>query len=256
MDAARTVLKVLAVCCLCNMASHAQPTGILGGPDGGEGLGVTMEITELAVNDSTLTLSYNIINGTMRDAWVCSSIDSSKPFEVFLAPDKQTLLIRKRLDVPTTGMWRPREPIGTYVRITPGASLADSVRITVPVSPRFLYAGPDTDTAELAETMTHLALEIGYYDADLPAIIRSIIALADKSGLTILDVPGGLLDTYFRGLRVRSTLGGFDLVNKDPYGQGRVSVAYSQQALTDEKVLRVDVNNVSIPYKGCSQKAD
>jgi hypothetical protein len=25
MDAARRVLKVLAICCLCNMASHEQP---------------------------------------------------------------------------------------------------------------------------------------------------------------------------------------------------------------------------------------
>jgi hypothetical protein len=126
------------------------------------------------------------------------------------------------------------------------------VRIAVPVSPRFLYAGPDT--TELAQTVTCLALEIGYYDADLPLIIRSVIGVAEKSGLTISDVPGSLLDTYFRGLRLRVVLGDFDRVNKDPYGQGRVSIAYSQQALTDEKVLRVDVNDVSIPYKGYGEK--
>jgi hypothetical protein len=255
MDAARRILKVLAICCLCNMASHAQPTGTVGGPDDGEGLGVTMEIMELTVSDSTLTLSYNIMNGTDYDAWVCSSIDSSRPFEVFLTPDRQTLVIRKRLDVPTSAVWRPSGPgPGTYVRIAPGASLADSVRVAVPVNPVFVYAGPDT--TEVAQTVTGLALEIGYYSADLPAVIRSILAVAEKSGLTVADVPGGLLDTYFRGLRVQSTLGGFDLMNTDPYGQGRVSVAYSQQALTDEKVLRADVNNVAIPYKGYSQRAD
>jgi len=73
MDAARRILKLLAICCLCNMASHAQPTGTVGGPDDGEGLGVTMEITELDVNDSTLTLRYNTRNGSDRDAWVCTS---------------------------------------------------------------------------------------------------------------------------------------------------------------------------------------
>ncbi len=206
----------------------------------------------LAVNASTLTLSYNIINGTGRDAWVCSSSASSQPFEVFLTSDKHTLLIRKRLDVPSTAMWRPPGPVGTYVRIAPGASLADSVRIVVPVSSRFLYASPDT--TELAQTVTRLALEIGYYDGDLPAVIRSIIAVAEKSGLTPLDVPPGLLDTYFRGLRVRAVLGFFDRENKDPYGQGRISISYSGQALTDEKVLRVNVNDVSIPYKGYSEK--
>jgi hypothetical protein len=254
MNAAGRILKVLAVCCLCNMASHAQPAGTGSSPELSQASGVTMEITELDVNDSTLTLSYNIVNGTDRDAWVCSSSASFEPFEVFLTSEKQTLLIRKRLDVPSTAMWRPPGPVGTYVRIAPGASLADSVRIAVPVSPRFLYAS--RDTTALARTVTRLALEIGYYDADLPLIIRNIIAVADKSGLAIHDVPWGILDTYFRGVRVRAVLGDFDSVNKDPYGQGRVSIRYSGQALTDEKVLRVDVNNVSIPYKGYSEQEE
>jgi hypothetical protein len=170
---------------------------------------------------------------------------------VFLASDKQTLLIRKRLDVPTNAIWGLGPPTGTYVRIAPGTSLADSVRIALPVSPRFLYAS--RDTTELAQTVTRLALEIGYYDADLPLMIRSIIAVAEKSGLAIRDVPPSLLDTYFRGVSVRALLRDFDLVNKDPYGQGWISITYTQQALTDEKVLRRDVNNVSIPYEGYSQ---
>ncbi len=245
MNSIRRTAKLLAVCCVCSVLSSAENAE---GPDMSEPAGVTMETTELDVSDSTLTLSYNITNGTGRDAWVCSSIDSSEPFEAFLTPDKQALLIRKRLDVPTTAMWRPPGPVGTYVRIAPGASLADSVRIAVPVNPTFLYAS--SDRTELAQTVTGLGLEIGYYDADLPLMIREIIAVAEKSGLTVLDVPGSLLDTYFRGLRVRGLLGNFDLVNKDPYGQGWVSIAYTQQALTDEKVLRVEVNNVSISYEG------
>ena len=250
MSRVRRIAKLLAIGCVCAAMSLAEGTKE---PAVSNGAAVAMEITELAVSDSTLTLSYNIMNGTDLDAWVCTSIDSSRPFEVFLTPDRQTLVIRKRLDVPTSAIWRPSGPgPGTYVRIAPGASLADSVRIAVPVNPVFVYAGPDR--TEVAQTVTGLALEIGYYRADFPALIRNILAVAEKSGLTVADVPGGLLDTYFRGLRVRSTLGGFDLVNKDPYGQGRVSVAYSQQALTDEKVLRVDVNNVSIPYKGYSER--
>jgi len=121
----------------------------------------------------------------------------------------------------------------------------------VPVTPAFLYAS--SDTTELVQTVTRLALEIGYYDADLPVMIREIIRVAEKPGLTTLDVPGSLLDTCFRGVRTRGLLGDFDLVNKDPYGQGWVSIAYTQQALTAEKVLRVDVNNVSIPPKGRRQ---
>ncbi len=250
MNTVRRIAKLLAICCVCAVMSLAEGTKE---PDMNKAGGVTMEITDLNINDSTLTLGYKVVNGTDYDAWVCSSIASSQPFEVFLTPDKQTLLIRKRLDVPTAAMGRTSLPVGTYVRIAPGASLADSVRIAVPVSPVFLYASQDT--TEVVQEVTGLALEIGYYDADLPAIIRSVIAAAGKSGLTIRDVPASLVDTYFRGLRVQLSLGDFDQVNKDPYGQGRVSIAYSAQALTDEKVLRVNVNSVSIPYKGYSQNA-
>lgn len=247
MNTVKRTARLLAICCVCTVLSPADEAEE---PDMSEPARVILKITDLDINESTLTLSYTIINETDRDAWICSSIAASpKPFEVFLTSDKRTLLIRKRLDVPTTAIWRPPGPVGTYVHIAPGASLADCVQIGVPVSPRFLYA--TLDRTELAQTVTtDLALEIGYYDADLPGIIREIIAVAEKSGLTIGDVPGSILDTYFRGLRVRGVFADFDLVNKDPYGQGWVSIPYSRQALTDEKVLRVDVNNVSIAYEG------
>ena len=213
--------------------------------------GVTMEILDLDVNESTLALSYNIRNGTNRDAWVCNSI-GSVPFEVFLTSDKQTFLIRKRLDVSSNTIWRGPSPVGTYARIAPGVALTESVQVALPASPTFLYAS--RGATEVAQTVTCLALEIGYYDEDLPALIHGIIGVAEKSGLTSQDVPPNILDTYFRGLRVRGVLGNFDRVNKDPYGEGCVYIAYSGQALTDEKVLRVDVNNISISYKGYSER--
>ena len=122
------------------------------------------------------------------------------------------------------------------------------MQIALPVSPTVLYASEYT--AESAQPARRLALEIGYYDEDLPALIHNIFAVAEKSGLTIRDVPANILNTYFRGLMVRGALGGFDLVNKDPYGQGFVYIDYSYQALTGEKILRVDVNDVSIPCGG------
>jgi hypothetical protein len=246
MDAARRVLKVLAICCLCNMASHAQPTGAVGGPDDGDGLGVAIEIAELDVNDSTLTLSYNIINGSDRDAWVCTRV-GSLPFEVFLASDKQTLVIRKRLDVPRTQIWDSPLQIGEYVRVAAGASLPESVQIAVPVTPSVIHAV--ASAPESRQPVRRLALEIGYYDEDLPASIHSILAVAVKSGLMPADVPDNILDTYFRGVRLRVALESFDRLNKDPYAEGRVKILYNDQALTGEKVLRVDVNDVSIPYK-------
>jgi len=215
-----------------------------------EGAAVAMEITELDVNDSTLTLGYKIVNGTDRDAWVCDKI-GPMAFEVFLTADKQTLLIRKRLDVPSSRMWRDI-PVGRYVRMAPGESLAESVQITLPASPRIQYA--NEYATESAQPVGRLALEIGYYDEDLPALIHSILDVAKKSGLTSADVPVEILDTYFRGLRVRGVLGSFDQMNPDPYGQGYVNIFFSSQALTGEKILRADVNNVSISYKGYSER--
>jgi hypothetical protein len=244
MNAVREILKWLGICCLCAIMS---PPGGENGPDMIRDAAVAVEITKLDLNESRLSLSYSIKNGTSRDAWICSEVGSI-PFEVFLTSDKQTLVIRKRLDVPCSRRWRGLAPVGAYVRVAPGASLVESAEIALPVSPAVLYASGYA--TESTQPVRHLALEIGYYDEDLPALIHSIFAVADKSGLTSLDVPADILDTYFRGLRVRGVLGGFDDMNKDPYGQGCVRIVYSDQALTGEKVLRLDVNDVSIPYKG------
>ena len=56
--------------------------------------------------------------------------------------------------------------------------------------------------------------------------------------------------TYFRGIAARRALTAYGLLNKDPYGEGRIYIDYSYQALTGEKVLRVEINGVSIPYDG------
>jgi len=247
MNTARRIIRVLAICCVCNMASHAGRAKEAGGPDNSKEIGVTIELTKLEVSDSFLGLSYKISNGSDREAWVCNDVGHI-PFEVFLTYDKQTLLIRKRLDVPSRTRWRGPSPVGTYVRIAPGASLTESVQIALPVSPNTEYAFEYT--TEFAQPVRHLALEIGYYDEDLPALIHSIIGVAEKSGLTSRDVPANILNTYFRGLVVRGGLAGFDLVNKDPYDRGLVYVNYSYQALTGEKILRVDVNDVAVPYAG------
>jgi len=249
MNLLKRIMKLLAICCVCTVMSPADEEK---SPDMSKDAGVRMEITRLEVSDSTLALSYNIRNGSDREAWVCNDIGHI-PFEVFLTFDQQTLLIRKRLDVPSKSRWRGPSPVGTYVRIAPGASLTESVQIVLPVSPNTEYAFEYT--TEFAQPVRRLALEIGYYDEDLPALIRSIIGAAEKSGLTSRDVPANILNTYFRGLIVRGELAGFDLVNKDPYDRGLVYINYSYQALTGEKILRVDVNDVSIPYKGHSEGA-
>ncbi len=245
MDAARRILKVLAICCLCNMASHAQPADPVESPDAGKGLTVTIELTKLEVTDTSLGLTYKIRNSSDHNVWACSEV-SSIPFEVFLMDDRQTLLIRKRLDVPTTVAWHRPPAAGTYVRLGPGAAQAESLLLALPVAPSTVYASPAT--AEPAQIIRRLALEIGYYDEDLPALVRSILDVAEKFNLEGGTPDPNLERTYFRGLAVRRALASYGTMNKDPDGTGCVHIDYSYQALTGEKVLRMEISGVAIPY--------
>jgi len=208
--------------------------------------GVTIEISTVDVNDSLLTLSYDIKNESDHEAWICS--ESGPPFEVFLALDTQTLVIRKRMDVPAYNVWDRAVPLGTYVRVIPGASLTESVRIALPVTSVIAYSAKKT--TEVTQTVTRLTLEIGYFDEDLPGLIHSICAVADTWTLPHIDIPLDTFHAYFRGVAIRNGLGEyFDRLNPDPYAEGQVHIRYSQHGLI-EKILRADVNDVCIPYSG------
>ena len=244
MSTSMRIMAMVALCCVCNMGSDAGQAQQADGQDAVDETGVTIELTKLEVSDSSLELDYKITNSSDDDVWVCSK-PSSIPFEVYLTHDPQTLLIRKRLDVPSTFIWSRPPAAGTYVRIVPGATQMDSMRLDLPVTPRSVYAsvGP-----EVPQTVRRLVLEIGYYDEDLPALVRSILDVAGNCSPQSWYVYPDFLKTYFRGLLVRNSLSGFNAINKDPYGEGRVSIEYSYQALTGEKVLRVEINGVSIRY--------
>ena len=217
---------------------------------------VTIELTKLDVNDTNLELRYKIKNGTNHDVWICGGVGLiAKPFEVFLAEDARTLVIRKRLDVPTHLIWRSGPPSGMYVRLSPGEERLESLSLNLPVQPNFVFVGPGR--TQVTQNARFLSLEIGFYDEDLPALVRSILAEAEKFNSTIYDANMDILKDYFKGLLVRGSLGGldtFETINKDYLNKGQVVINYSYQALTGEKVLRITVDGVSIPYEGPVQQ--
>jgi hypothetical protein len=247
------IVKVLTICCLCNIASHAQPAGGVNSPDDDKGTAVAIELTKLEITDASLTMSYEIRNASDHEVWVCSEVKrGGAPFEMFLTQDRQTLLIRKRLDVPAFGIWRgPPEP-GRYVRLSPGVVRPESLRIDLPATGRFSYARQTLEV--FAETAKRLVLEIGYFDENLPALLRSIRAVCDQFSdagwkLYTARLNPDMWQTYFRGLHAyRAALVFFDR-NKEPDGEGSAYLDYSAQALT-EKVLRMEINGVGIAYKG------
>lgn len=248
-----TVVRILGVCCLCNIASHAQRVGALNGPNDSKGQAVTMELRKLEITDASLGLSYTIKNESDHEVWICSEVCvTSIPYEMYLTHDQQTLLIRRRLEVPTFKVWaRPPAP-GKYTRLRPGAVQPESLLIDLPARPTFLYAPQTTEV--VAQTVRRVVLEIGYFDEDLPALLRSIRAVGDQFSnegwkLYTARLNPDMWQTYFRGLRAHTAAGDFGIINKDPESKGYAYLNYSYQALI-EKVLRMEINGVGIPYKG------
>jgi hypothetical protein len=224
MSRAIRIMGLLAICLLCTLTSHLRPVGAENGLADSQEKGLTIELSGPEITASSLRLDYTIRNGSDHEVWVCSELskNSSKPYEIFLAPDQQTLLIRKRLDVPSVYTWRRRPAPGEYVRLNAGAALTESLLIDLLAKPIFLFSAQSRQA--VTQTAHRLALETGYYDEDLVALVRSILAVADQ-----LSAEGWRLDskldpsvgkTYFRGLGVRSNLSGFDTINEDPEGKG------------------------------------
>jgi len=217
-------------------------------PNNNEEKVVTVELTKLDVNDTNLELQYKIKNGTDHDVWICDNVNTiANPFEVFLAKDAQTLVIRKRLDVPSSHIWHA-QPGSWYVRLRPGEELPQSLSLNLPVQSSFVFAS--AGRTRVTQNARCLTLEIGFYDEDLPALIRSILQEADKFSGTF-DADSAIKKEYFRGLWVRGSLGFIGL--EEAYNKGRFMILYSYQALTGEKVLRIKIDGVSIPYKGAVQ---
>ncbi len=240
------LIMAITVCVL--LAGRAQADSVED-PNNKERKNVTIELTKLDVNDTTLELGWKIKNNTDHDVWICDSIGSEINFEVYMAEDNRTLVIRRRLDVPSHYGWRS-PPSGRYVRLHPGEIRPESLLLNLPVQFRFVYASRGTKVTKCAR---YIALEIGFYDEDLPALIRSILQEAEKFSGTVSDIDVAIFKDYFRGLWVRERFGSlkfFDAINKDPYSEGWVEFYYPYQALTGEKILRILVDGVSIPYDG------
>jgi hypothetical protein len=215
---------------------------------------VSMELTHFEITDANLELGWKIRNNTDHDVWICDSIDEDAKYgyEVFLTADSQTLLIRRRLDVPSSAIFGQR-PYGRYIRIRRGETRQESLVLNLPVQTGILYPSHgSTYVTECARCM----VEIGFYDEDLPAMVRNILQVAEKLGTTNFPSNFAIIKDYFRGLGVREWFGPlevFDALNPDFYVEGKVLITYSYQALTGEKVLRILIDGVSIPYDGYVQ---
>jgi len=240
------LLIFLIICTLSPQGVKAEDVNDL---DTGQDSAVAIELTKFDLNDTTLELSYKIKNNTDHDVWICDSVDiGHSNSEIYLAEDAQTLIIRKRLDVSPEVVWAS-PPGGRYVRLQAAQEYSESLSYALPVHPVLAYI---TERA-YAESAKRIVLEIGFYDQDLPGLIRSIIEVAERFGcanVELEDYESDIMRCYFKGLLIKGRFGGLEYFDEHhPDGSEQFITVYTDQLL-GEQVLQISVDGLYIPYKG------
>jgi hypothetical protein len=221
----------------------------VGDPNNEEEKVVTIALTKLDVNDTTIELSYKIKNNTDHDVWICDSVNvlpRACDFEVYMPKDAQTLVIRRRLDVPTAKVWAA-VPYGRYVLLRSGQERFESLSLDVPVHPCRVFASGRADSGHARR----LVLEIGFYNEDLPATIRDILEMAWELNCTgfVPSMPSTFFIRYFEGIWIAHWLFG---VFSNQEGNEEIEIPYTWQKFSGEQVLRLEVDGVHIPYEELS----
>jgi hypothetical protein len=209
---------------------------------------VKIVLTKLDVNDQKLELNWKITNNTEHDVWVC---DGYMDFERFMDKDAKTLVLRKRFNLPEGPGWE-HPPRAHYVRLRPGQEKLDSIALDVPVTPRTVFRAL-SGNARYAE---RVALEIGFYDEDLRALILDIVEMAEKlscdGSVSGFDPNWELYPRFFGGVSIAQTFNheSFRYFRNSVTSDGdEIIIPYFSQAINGEQILRIEVDNVSIPYK-------
>jgi hypothetical protein len=166
------------ICCLCvllAMWAQAQPQINNGIATDSAPAAPTITVSKPDIDGKTLKMRYQIENNSGQDIWICEDISLTVhdyDFEAYMAEDRQTLLIRRRLDIESPGS-APPPPKGRYVRLRKGQTRTESLVLSLPVESRFFWGFPTSEGKAYAKS---LALEIGYHPGDMPSTIRRILA--------------------------------------------------------------------------------
>lgn len=246
--------SVILVMALALCVPLARCTGAESGdvPTAEEDAIVKLVLTKLTVDEQNFEMGWTIVNNTNHDVWFCDSAT-----DWFMDTDNETLVIRRRYNISNAGViWEgPPSPRFRYSRLRPGEQKVESIARAVPVEP---YAMFKTSRGN-AEQARRVALEIGYYDEDLRALILEIVNVRDKLGcdgsaISFAAVPQSTWEVYnrfFGGVRIARL---FDSPTVKYFrdsvtsGGDEIIAPYFRQALHGELVLRLEVDDVSIPF--------
>jgi len=222
---------------------------------------VKVVLTKLDVNDQTLEVGLKIINNTGHDVWVCNGLGYSDGsicyFGRFMDKDTKTLVLRRRYDL--TLRWLERGAIPRnfrYLRLRPGQEKVESHSFTLPVRPLSVFLLSPKGYAGSAQS---LAIEIGFYDEDLRALILGVVDMAERIGYddsTLSEVARSdsqsLYYRFFGGFTIARSFKNEDIIyfrDSVTSDGDEILTPPMHQALNGEQVLRLEVDNVSIPYE-------
>ncbi|MGB2864199.1 MAG: hypothetical protein WBC05_12790 [Sedimentisphaerales bacterium] len=243
-----SLLAVLLVSVILARCTRAEPADV---STGEEDVIVKIVLTMLDVNDQRLELSFKIINNTDHDVWICD-----RYVDRFMDKDDRTLVLRMRYNLSNEGvMWEFPFPRFRYSRLRPGQEKVKSISLPLPVKPDALF---ETSLGN-AEYAKRLAVEIGYYDEDLPGLILDIVEMAEKlncdgSAISPWEPSSTqrLYHRFFGGVKIAGFFNSESFTyfrDSVTAGGDEIIAPYLFQTLNGEQVLRIEVDNVSIPYE-------
>jgi len=222
------ILTALSFCITFSISAQAKSNDNAGVP--------TISVTKFDLSYN-LSLNYEIRNDSNQDIWICDSIAQRCNFEVFLDEDGQTLVIRKKLDVPTTVRWLI-EPTGKYVRIGPGKKRTESLLLNMPVYLIHVYTSKKYSYS--VAKATRMSIEIGYYVGNLSQMY-----------LDMLQGHENPTDDRSKIQNIRlGAAAGFNRMNESLRRRNdEVRIPYTYQEFKGEKVLATTISDLNILYK-------
>jgi len=247
----KSISLIMVLLVSVSLARYQPPEESGDVPTAEEDAIVKLVLTKLVVDDQNFEIGWRIINNTDHDVWICDNY-----VDKFMDRDNETLVIRMRYNISNAGMlWEIPYPRFRYSRLGPGQEKVKSLSLALPVEPRATFKTSRGN----AEHARHVDLEIGYYDEDLRALILEIVNVRDKLGcdwsaISFAEVPQNTWEVYHRffgGVLIAQLFNSptVEYFHDSVMSYGDEIIApYFDQALYGEQVLRLEVDNVSIPY--------
>ena len=248
------LIITLLICVLLSISLYAKSNDNSGNP--------TIIITKLNVTDTSLELHWEIRNDSDHDIWICdwSNVYGGFQFEVYLNQNNQTLCIQRRLDV-LPEYESGYEPYSRYVRLRAGEERNESLSFSLPVNVRLLRtAQQKLQNPAFAQ---HLVLEIGYYNGDMPGMIREALTEAENVSVNGFDnnlkindkhiLDEFSLKTVYEGLLNYNISNEVFITRNIRSRDDELLLRYTDPPLGGGNIFQIKVDDIQIP---CQKEKD